>query len=196
MKFTPKSFLSVLTSSFLLLPIAPVIAADNSTYQSGVLTIPSIDTPEQVGQYLNATLSLAPNSTWILSNYDVLGAKGLVFAPTTQVDVVTTSSFPVQVLLKVSGSFPNGCGTLGTTHQRLVGNRFDVSLTASYPYPLNLLCTQIVREFVKTIPLPVYGLAAGTYTYNVNGLTGSFTLAADNTLAGDCDGAAAVPCQK
>ncbi len=52
MKFISKSFLSVLTSSVLLLPIAPVIAADNPAYQSGVLTIPSVDTSDQVGQYL------------------------------------------------------------------------------------------------------------------------------------------------
>jgi inhibitor of cysteine peptidase len=36
--------------------------------------------------------------------------------------------------------------------------------------------------FSETIPLEVQGLKAGNYTVNVNGITGSFELAVDNTL--------------
>jgi hypothetical protein len=41
-------------------------------------------------------------------------------------------------------------------------------------------------DFQVTIPLDVYGLSAGTYTYDVNGVTGSFTLGSDNGFADDC----------
>jgi inhibitor of cysteine peptidase len=44
------------------------------------------------------------------------------------------------------------------------------------------MCTQIVVPFEESIPLDVVGLPAGTYTVDVNGVTGSFTLDVDNQL--------------
>ena len=43
-----------------------------------------------------------------------------------------------------------------------------------------------IFPFRKTIPLPVYGLRAGTYSYSINGgNNGTFNLAVDNELTGD-----------
>jgi inhibitor of cysteine peptidase len=43
-------------------------------------------------------------------------------------------------------------------------------------------CIQIIAPFEETIPLEVYGLPAGTYTVNVNGVQGTFSLEVDNIL--------------
>ena len=49
-----------------------------------------------------------------------------------------------------------------------------------------MLCTQAVRPFTEVIPLSVYGLEAGTYTYEVNGeFSGQFTLQQDNVIPAD-----------
>lgn len=44
-----------------------------------------------------------------------------------------------------------------------------------------------MRAYRTTVPLKVYGLPAGTYTYTVNGTaSGTLTLSRDNKFAEDC----------
>jgi len=43
-------------------------------------------------------------------------------------------------------------------------------------------CIQIIAPFEETIPLEVYGLSAGTYMVEVNGVQGTFDLEIDNIL--------------
>ncbi|MFI3137666.1 MAG: hypothetical protein QX197_12900 [Methylococcaceae bacterium] len=47
------------------------LAQDNPSpsYQEGVLTIPRVNTPEQVGHYSNVTLTLNKEGTWELDPY-------------------------------------------------------------------------------------------------------------------------------
>lgn len=99
--------------------------------------------------------------------------------------VVILESFPVQVNLQVSGVLPDGCTTFGPVDVQQNGDRFDVTVNTSRP--AGMMCTQIVTEFQESISLPVRGLAAGTYAVQVNGLSGSFTLQADNGLPGDVE---------
>jgi hypothetical protein len=42
------------------------------------------------------------------------------------------------------------------------------------------VCAQVLAPFEERIALDVYGLPAGTYTIDVNGVTDSFTLDVDN----------------
>ncbi len=185
--------LSVIALSF----IVPAFAADNPSYQNGVLTIPSIDTAAQVGQYQDATFKFMSDGTWTLLTFNELNNSKLRLAPIDKVEVITTPSFPVQVLLKVTAGYDSSCGSLGPIHQRFANNKFDVvinSIYANYPNPINFMCIRNT-PFIKTIPLPVYGLAAGKYKYAVNGQIGSFTIAADNKLPGDCEKATLEPCQ-
>lgn len=176
----------------------------NPTYQNGVLTIPSVSTDGQIGQYQDATLRLDGNGAWQLVSFkglggDVVTQGGAIVSdilyklPVASVELVKTAETPVQVLLRVKGNL-TGCATLGSVSQRLVGGRFEILLadgTVGSTYAVSL-CTADIRPYVKTIPLAVYGLGAGTYSYVVNGsVTGSFTLPADNLLAGDCLGVTA-----
>lgn len=187
-------FMNILSLALViaLLPIDLALGADSPVYKDGILTIPSVNTAEQVGKYQDVTFKLTDQGTWQLSGVKtigtvVIGTPGVALALIEKVDVVKTDSFPTQVFLRVSGGF-SACNnaTLGQINQRLENNRFDVeisynSLVSDPP----VICAQVMVNFIKTIPLPVYGLGAGTYSYNVNGTTGTFTLAADNKYPGD-----------
>jgi hypothetical protein len=104
---------------------------------------------------------------------------------------VQTSGPPAAMYLRVSG--PDAiCDHVSPVriHQRLLGTRFDIGISAEHQYPAGEMvpCTAMARPFKVTVPLPVYGLAAGTYSYTVNGgFAGQFTLTEDNTFGDDCD---------
>lgn len=170
-------------------PLVSVFCADEASYRDGVLTIPSVNTDAQIGQYQNAVLEMDAQGLWRLTGLRVLdGSPAAYRAPVDQVEVVKTASSPVQVLLRVSGTFTSGCGSPGRVSQRRVASRFEIVLAdAFWAYDV-ALCTANMVPYVKTIPLDVYGLAAGTYAYDVNGISGSFELFADNVLSGDCVG--------
>lgn len=154
------------------------------TYQDGILAIPRVDTPEQPGNYLDATFKQIDQNLWELQGYKIANEYPLQKAPIEQVKLVVTDSFPVQVFLNIQGAFTSGCGDLGQINQRLVGNRFEVTVHAEYPDlpPGSFACTANMRYFEKNIPLAAYDLNAGNYEYSINGgdYTGTFVLAKDN----------------
>jgi len=83
----------------LLLPIM-TLAADQPDYQGGVLTVPRIDTPEQVGQYQYASLRLGQDGRWQLESLRTLDYNGGLFkVPVYSVESVVTTSFPVGAYL-------------------------------------------------------------------------------------------------
>lgn len=170
---------------------SPVFGGDETTYRDGVLTVPNVSTDAQVGQYQNAVLEMDAQGLWRLKTILALnGDPGLSLLPIQSVEVIKTDTVPVQVFLRISGYLPDGCSGIGRFVSRRVETRFEAALfdseisssTADYA------CTMSIMPFVKSFPLDVYGLGAGSYTYAVNGLTGSFELTADNVLPGDCFG--------
>lgn len=172
------------------LPISLAWGADSPTYKDGLLTIPSINTTDQLGKYQDVAFKLTEQGLWQLTSFNtigtVTGTSGRALATVERVDVVKTESFPVQVFLRASGLLGNsGCSSMGQINQRLENNRFEISITANTLVSNQVSCTALVVSFVKTIPLPVYGLSAGIYSYNVNGATGTFELTADNKFPGD-----------
>lgn len=184
-----------------LLPLGLAWGDTNPSYKNSVLTIPSVSTDEQVGQYRDAKLRLDGNGAWQLDAVKVLGGEmvvqngalvsdGLYKLSVGSVELVKTTGTPAQVFLRVKGEM-GGCATLGAVSQRQVDSRFEVLLTdgtTSSTYAV-ALCTADIRFFAWTVPLSVYGLSAGTYSYVVNGsVTGSFTLEADNVLPDGCQG--------
>lgn len=170
---------------------AAAIAADNPGYNSTVLTIPRVDTPDQIGQYQDAVLQLTPQGTFTITGLKDLGRSTVYNVGNVQtVEVRKSGTLPVSVYLQVKGT-ANACDFDGPArlHQRQQGTRFDVNISASHikPFSMVTVCTADIRPFRLTVPLEVYGLAAGTYTYNVNGISGSFSLEADNKFSDDCD---------
>jgi inhibitor of cysteine peptidase len=101
-------------------------------------------------------------------------------AQVKSVDLRMLESFPVQAHAAVKGDFPDACTSISTANQRREGNTFYVELTTTRP--ADMACAQVITPFEHTVALDVIGLPAGTYTVNVNGVTGTFTLGADNKL--------------
>ncbi len=96
------------------------------------------------------------------------------------IQVMILESFPVQVQVVSEGYLPDGCTEIDEITTEREGNTFNIKISTKSPK--DAMCTQAIVPFSKTIPLEVQGLKAGNYTVNVNGVTGSFELAVDNTL--------------
>jgi len=100
-------------------------------------------------------------------------------APVGSIDILILESFPVQVNVVARGGFPNGvCIAIDQVLQERDGNTFRVTITTVQS--ADVVCTDEVVPFEEVISLDVYGLPAGTYTVDVNGVTGTFELAVDN----------------
>lgn len=101
-------------------------------------------------------------------------------AAVDSIQILYLESFPVQVQVEVRGQLPDGCTQLDEPVIEQEGNVFQVELPTWRQ--ADLLCTQALVPYTTVIPLPVNGLAAGTYEVDVNGVTASFTLDVDNEL--------------
>jgi hypothetical protein len=103
-------------------------------------------------------------------------------ATVENIEVVMLESMPVQVNVIARGHLPDGCTEIDTITQGYdeEDRRLWVKITTlRQPDPA---CTQALVPFEETVPLDVYGLPAGTYTVDVNGVTGMFALTVDNVL--------------
>jgi hypothetical protein len=65
-------------------------------YDEGLLTVPSIDTAEQLGKFQDVVLKPTTEGTWQLLKGNASG-NDPTYAPITEVKVITTRSFPAQV---------------------------------------------------------------------------------------------------
>ncbi len=179
------SFLTTVFSFWLMTPVfsESTLDIEHPLYQDGKLTIPRVDTSAQAGRYQDIQLQFnAATNAWTLTNFRdtlIVPGQGVYL---DQVETIVTTSFPVQVLLKISGNFPNGCGSFRQINQRKQSNKFEITMHLA-PIPPEVLCTMALVPFVKIVPLQVYGLPAGTYEYSVNAEhSGTFSLSRDNQL--------------
>lgn len=150
----------------------------NGTY---TLEVPSVDFLDNPGLYQDVVFERRQSDdSWILRSVNV----GFPINRLETVEVIKTSEVPVQVFLKISGNI-SPCLDVGMYAAKTIGNFFEVSLyydPESIP-PSGKVCADSVDPFTKTIPLQVYGLGAGEYTFSVNGKKpGSFVLLQDNVL--------------
>ncbi len=95
------------------------------------------------------------------------------------IEILMLESFPIQIHVSARGHLPDGCTTISDISQSRDGNTFTVVIMTSRP--VDISCTQALVPFEEVIPLDVVGLPAGTYTVNVNGVTGTFTFTIDNS---------------
>jgi inhibitor of cysteine peptidase len=106
------------------------------------------------------------------------GGDGTGLAQVDSIDIVILESFPVQVHVLARGTLPDSCTAIDQISRERDGTSFRVTLTTARPE--GVACAQVLTPFEETIPLDVYGLDAGTYTVDVNRVTGTFTLDIDN----------------
>jgi hypothetical protein len=159
------------------------LALDNPMYQNGLLTIPHVDTPEQVGKYLDVTLK-HKEGAWVVDSYKESGSVESKFLPVDKVEANVVDGFPIQVILRIS-SKNIACGSLGQINYRLDNKAFNITVHDGHAYlpPGEVACVAALQPFSTSIALPVYGLKAGTYTYMVNGkISGEFALDVDNYI--------------
>ena len=162
------------------------IIIEHPIYRDGTLYIPRVDTERHAGQYSDATLQFdSASGMWQLRDYfDVFPLEGgsMPLLEPEKLEIIVTNSSPVQVFLKASVKFVDGCIRYGQISQRRVGNTFEVVMPIDHGIHAAVVCADSVID-EKVIPLQVYGLPAGTYDYIFNGQqTGTFTLSKDNTL--------------
>lgn len=158
---------TVLTIAFALLAIILLVACNRIGTTDDVTTptatLPSSDTgnptPTNEGTLLPITAEAKVDS----------------------IQILTLESFPVQINVLARGELPDGCTVIDDIQTARTGNNFEV--TVQTRRPADAVCTQGIVAFAETIPLDVVDLAAGTYTVTVNGISGSFTLATDNSAA-------------
>ncbi len=96
------------------------------------------------------------------------------------IEILILESFPVQIYVIAKGYLPDGCTEIGDITKRMDGNTFTV--TVETIRPADMMCTQAIVPYEKSIPLDVYGLKAGTYSVVVNSVRGSFELTMDNSI--------------
>ena len=151
--------------------------ADHPKYANGMLTIPRIDTPENIDQFQNAVFTYAGSGLWELSSFTE-DSRWSYLPDLVEIDLIRTNEKPVQILLSVHAGFGHGCSTLDHPFLRKADNHFEIRLK-TLDFGPGACASAESHEYV-TIPLNVYGLEAGTYTYDVNGVAGSFMLEALN----------------
>lgn len=155
-------------------------------YENGVLTIPRVDTPDQIGNYQDATLKFDSQlNAWILQNVNPAKFDSSNPKIKSAKVFIIDDSFPTQVFLQVVGDFT--CGELGQINTGRKENLFEVQITV-IPTPPGQACTANITEFVRVVQLDVYRLGAGDYQYSINGGNPStFSLTEDNKF-GECGG--------
>ncbi|MXS77262.1 hypothetical protein ABF87_04670 [Nitrosomonas sp. JL21] len=157
---------------------------DFPVYRNGTLTVPRVDTDEQIGLFQNGVFQYDGSiDAWRLQDYKLTPVADIFLLENDGVELIIKESLPAQVFLKVKGSFPSPCGKIDRINHRLKDNRFEVVITVGSTVSDVALCAAVVTPFETVVPLPVYGLPAGTYSYIVNGkMTGSFELKSDNQI--------------
>jgi inhibitor of cysteine peptidase len=103
-------------------------------------------------------------------------------AEVTEIELFSQEMFPVQIIAVAKGYLPNPCTRIDQIIQSREGNNFFITIKTKSTQDL---CIQVLTSFTETIPLEVYGLPAGTYIVNVNGIIDTFTLDIDNILPTD-----------
>ena len=96
------------------------------------------------------------------------------------IEILILESFPVQVHIRVNGILGDSCTTLHQITQTRVEDTFTITITTARP--AEAICADIITRFEESIALDVYGLPAGTYIVDVNGVRDTFTLSVDNVL--------------
>ena len=101
-------------------------------------------------------------------------------ASVDEIDILILESFPVQINVIASGNLSDPCTEISEVLQEKEGNTFFITIKT---YRSPGFCIQVLAPFEEIIPLEVYGLLAGTYTVDVNGVQGTFDLLVDNILS-------------
>lgn len=87
---------------------------------------------------------------------------------------ILTNSLPLEITAVAHGNLPDGCTKISGVDQKREGSVFRVTVMTTRP--ADIMCTQALVPFRRSIPLSVVGLRPGIYSVEVNGVRDSFIL--------------------
>lgn len=122
-----------------------------------------------------------------------VGETAMPLLKVTSVQLLTLESFPVQVHAVVAGVLADSCVTFGEPAVERQDHLFLITFSPTRTAGTD--CAPTGVPFEKVIPLDVYGLPAGEYLVDAQGIQAAFTLSVDNLLptATVAPGAATTP---
>jgi len=98
----------------------------------------------------------------------------------TSLNLITLESFPVQVHALVAGVLADNCVVFGEPTVERRDNLFLITFAPSRTGGTD--CAPAGVPFEKVVPLDVYGLPAGEYLVDAQGVQAAFSLSVDNLL--------------
>jgi len=102
-------------------------------------------------------------------------------ASVDSISVELLETFPIQVQVLARGNFPDGCTTLDTIDQNVMGTVYTATIKTKRPS--GIVCTDELVPFTETFLLNgTAGVPAGEYIVRVNGVEKTFTFDIDNFL--------------
>ncbi len=148
--------------------------------ESKILMLPRVDTANRINSYYGALFFYNEETDeWIFQGANPTQDDDISI---DEVTITITDTFPTQVFLHITGT-NLFCNDLAQINQRLKDNVFEI-LVSTVIGPTSVprtACNQPFGSFVRVVPLPIFGLDAGTYEYNVNDkVNGTFNLLEDN----------------
>lgn len=97
------------------------------------------------------------------------GQSGLLAVD--HVEVQIAESFPPQVFMRVTGTLPDSCTTLGEIRQEREDNTIEVTITTNRPE--DAACAMVIQPVEETVRLEGT-FSAGEYVVCVNGVERTF----------------------
>jgi inhibitor of cysteine peptidase len=101
-------------------------------------------------------------------------------ATVQSIEIMVLESFPVQIKVNARGYLLDGCTRIDKITTEKKDNTFLVRINTVRP--ADTFCTEVIAPFQELISLDVYGLKAGIYIVDVNGINGTFELVTDNIV--------------
>ncbi|MCB1984525.1 MAG: hypothetical protein H6936_12630 [Burkholderiales bacterium] len=139
--------------------------------EDGILTLPRVDVPDQVGRYQNVVLRFeAQRNGWALDEVQlrdhITMNRPRLLNVFLEVTAIYAGGINPHVTVHVVGEYT--CGRIGQINQRRTDNLFEIQITED-PLQSGEICDQITRPFKRVIQLDVFRLSAGEYQYLING---------------------------
>ena len=132
----------------------------------GALGLSDISQPDSP-QPADITNQTAP------SEGDKVGETERIMTNIFQVEVTVMESWPMQIMLDVSGEHPDGCDLPVQVAQRREGNTIQVEVYRELPY--EIVCPMILRPYRDNIMLEGR-FESGEYSISVNAHTQSIDI--------------------
>jgi hypothetical protein len=168
--------LSVLFAVPLSAVFVSQVLAQPALLRDNTLTIHQAASLDGDSPVYYANVQLSANADGSLT---VVGGEQQNLVTVDTVQIMIMESMPVQVSAAVSGNKSVPCVNLLPAAVSRKDSVFTVVMAETVLGPAES-CIAVLEPFETSISLDVLGLAAGTYTVIVNGVSAEFTLDSDN----------------